>query len=335
MASPCSSIGSTPELEKDPPFVSVIVPVFNDADRLRLCLQALAVQSYQQDEQKNEQKNGGYSCKHKGYEVIVVNNASDESEGIPAIVAEFPFASVYAYEQEAGSYAARNCGLGLAKGSVLAFTDADCIPAADWLEKGVAHLMSIDNCGLVAGRIKLFFRGAKANSVELYESLTAFPQQRLLSQYQGAATANVFTFKSVVDAVGPFNASLLSQGDLEWGQRVFAAGYRQFYAEDACVDHPARYTFEQLRRRTVRLAGGAFGRLIRPEYGILRRNFTFAKLLIEDLMPPVNFAIGAIKDERLSGYRQKLLVPLVLIWVRYVSAIEKVRLKSGGLPYRG
>ena len=302
-------------------FVSVVVPVFNDAARLQLCLQALAIQTYGQPDEQS-------------YEVIVVDNASDANEGIAAIVAEFPFA-LYACEQMPGSYAARNHGLTIAKGDILAFTDADCIPSADWLEKGVAHLMRVDKCGLVAGRVNLFFRGAEANSVELYESVTAFPQQQLLSQHQGAATANIFTFKSVMDAVGPFDASLLSQGDLEWGRRVFAAGYRQFYAEDVCVDHPARHTLKQLRQRTLRMAGGTFGRLVRPEYGIVRRNFTFAKLLIEDLMPPVNFAVSALKDKRLSGYRQKLSVPLVLVWVRYVSAIEKVRLRFGGLPNRG
>ncbi|MGB3297303.1 MAG: glycosyltransferase [Phormidesmis sp.] len=314
--------------------VSVIVPVFNDAARLRLCLQALAVQTYgsedkQKDKQKDEQKD-----KQKAYEVIVVDNASDISENISALVAEFSFA-VYAYEQAPGSYAARNHGLKLAKGDILAFTDADCMPLPEWLEKGVAHLMRIAGCGLVAGRINLFFQNAQANPVELYESVTAFPQQRLLAQHRGAATANLFTFKSVVNAVGPFDASLLSQGDLEWGRRVFAAGYRQFYAEDACVNHPARHTFEQLRRRSLRLAGGAFNRFVRPEHGFFRRNLTFAKLLIEDLIPPVNFAISALKDERLKGYRQKLLVPLVLVWVRQVSAVEKVRLRFGGLPNRG
>lgn len=297
-------------------FVSIIVPVFNDAERLRLCLEALAGQTYS-------------DC-----EVIVVDNASDESQRIPEVVAEFSQA-LYAYEPQAGSYVARNRALPLAKGEILAFTDADCIPSSDWVEKGVQHLVETPNCGLVAGRVELFFRGSHANSVELYESVTAFPQQRLLSQQRGAATANVFTFKAVMEAVGPFNASLRSNGDIEWGQRVFAAGYQQVYAHDVCVAHPARYTFEQLRRRTLRLAGGVFGRFIRPEHGRLQRNLTFARLLADDLTPPVNFAMSAFKDARLNGLRQKAAVSLVLCWVRYVSAVEKVRLKLGGVPNRG
>ncbi len=306
-------------------FVSVIVPVFNDAARLRLCLQALAAQTYESEANRDNWQNH--------YEVIVVDNASAVSENIPGLVAEFSCA-VYAYESAAGSYAARNRGVAMAKGDILAFTDADCIPARDWIEKGVAHLTEIPNCGLVAGRINLFFREAKANPIELYESVTAFPQQRLLDQQKGAATANVFTFRSVMDAVGPFNAKLRSQGDLEWGQRVFAAGYRQLYATDVCVAHPARYTLQQLHRRTIRLAGGVFVRSIRAEQNVLQRNWAFTKMLLTDLMPPVNFAISAFKDDRLSGFKQKSIVPLVLVWVRYVSAVEKARLRFGGVPHR-
>lgn len=298
-------------------FVSVIIPVFNDAKRLRLCLEALEKQTYDR------------SC----YEIVVVDNGSDVDQSISDVVASFPLA-VYTYEPLPGSYVARNHGIHLARGSILAFTDADCIPAADWLEKGVYHLTSAPDYGLVAGRIELFFRDAQANPVELYESVTAFPQQRQLEQQRGAATANVFTFKAVMDEVGLFNPVLRSSGDLDWGERVFAAGYRQLYANDTCVAHPARYTFKQLHRRTLRIAGGVFGRFIRPEYGFVRRNMTFLRLLVDDMLPPVNFTISAFRDDRLSGFRQKITVPLVLIWVRHISVMEKVRLKFGGIPHR-
>lgn len=299
-------------------FVSVIVPVFNDARGLRLCLQALAEQTYSQN----------------GYEVIVVDNGSEAAMGIPAVVRDFAIAT-YVFEPVPGAYAARNRGMSLAKGQILAFTDADCIPAADWLEKGVGHLQAVANCGLVAGQVKMFFAGEQANPVELYESVTAFPQQALLNQHKGAATANVFTFKTVMDQVGPFDASLKSQGDLEWGRRVYMAGYEQLYADDVCVAHPARRTLKDLTTRTKRLAGGAFGRLVQSQPEGWARQRALVRLIGEDLVPPVNFALSAFKDSRLPGFWQKLVVPLVLVWVRYVSAIEKVRLNFGSMPNRG
>ncbi|HAA30818.1 MAG TPA: glycosyl transferase family 2, partial [Cyanobacteria bacterium UBA8553] len=75
------------------PFVSVIVPVFNDAKRLKICLDALEHQTYP---------------KHL-YEVIVVDNGSDKNEDIEGVVAQFGQA-IASYESIPGSYAARNKG---------------------------------------------------------------------------------------------------------------------------------------------------------------------------------------------------------------------------------
>jgi len=301
------------------PFVSVIIPVYNDAERLKLCLEALKNQTYPKT----------------GYEVIVVDNASDEAADIKGVVAQFGQA-IAAYESTPGSYAARNKGISLAKGEVIAFTDADCIPDANWLESGLHRLLNIPNCGLVAGCVQLFFQDPQqATPVELYESITAFPQQRLLEQYQGAATANLFTFRRIFDQVGLFNASLRSNGDIDWGKRVYAAGYQQVYADDVCVAHPARRTFKQLYTRTARLAGGIYNRFILPEHSFIQRNKTFARLLVEDLIPPINFIISAFRDSRLTNWNQRFTVCWVFLGVRSISALEKIRLKLGGVPNRG
>ena len=45
------------------PFVSIMIPVYNDRDRLTLCLAALEHQTYPKDQ----------------YEVIVIDNGSDHS----------------------------------------------------------------------------------------------------------------------------------------------------------------------------------------------------------------------------------------------------------------
>src|ERR1041384_5139232 len=94
-------------------FVSVIVPVWNDAERLGHCLHALEKQTYPAE----------------SYEVIVVDNGSTDS--VACLVAAYGRARLVS-EQRPGSYAARNTGLNLARGQVIAFTDADCLPAPDW-----------------------------------------------------------------------------------------------------------------------------------------------------------------------------------------------------------
>ena len=141
-------------------FVSVIIPVFNDSERLQKCLAALDKQTYPQNL----------------YEVIVVDNASDQS--IEEMVNQFEQA-IATYESQPGSYAARNQGIKLARGEILAFTDSDCLPTTNWIEKGVEALLNEPKYTIVGGKIELFFRDPNnLTAVEQYEKLTAFPQKK-------------------------------------------------------------------------------------------------------------------------------------------------------------
>ncbi len=108
------------------PFVSVIVPVYNHAEHLKLCLGALDNQTYPKN------------C----YEVIVIDNGSDDLENIKQIVNQYT-QTTFTSESKPGSYAARNQGLSIVKGEIIAFTDADCIPNNNWLEKGVENLLKV------------------------------------------------------------------------------------------------------------------------------------------------------------------------------------------------
>ena len=224
------------------PFVSVIIPVFNDAERLRICLTALEQQTYPRS----------------SYEVIVVDNGSNKGQNISDLVAQFGQAKA-AYESIIGSYAARNKGISLATGDVLAFTDADCIPALNWLENGVKTLLEQPDCGLVAGEVAIFFKDStRPRVVELYEQVYAFPQKAFIEKHKFGVTANIFTFRVVMNHAGLFNASLKSGGDVDLGQRVLSLGYPQIYADNVCVAHPALYSWQQLYKKHLRIAGGLF-----------------------------------------------------------------------------
>ncbi|NET33469.1 MAG: glycosyltransferase [Cyanothece sp. SIO1E1] len=300
------------------PLVSVIIPVFNDAERLQTCLHALEHQTYSQNL----------------YEVIVVDNAS--TIDIKGIVSQFKQAR-FAYEGHPGSYAARNQGIALARGDVLAFTDADCIPAQNWIEQGVNRFMHTPNCGLVAGVIALFFQqAAHPTAVELYDSIKiGFPQQQFVEESRYGATANLFTSRAVFEAVGLFNHSLKSSGDREWGQRVFAAGYQQIYAEDVCVAHPARATWAQLRKKVIRIMGGHQD-LSRRQEGSFVRFITRSLLAsLKDFLPPLRMYFYIWTNQRLQGNRQKIQFLLAMLFVRYVRSWERVRLLAGGVSSRG
>lgn len=295
------------------PFVSIIIPVFNDCERLKICLEALENQTYP----------------NSLYEVIVVDNGS--AQDIKSVVERFSQA-LFTLESSPGSYIARNKGLSLAKGEVIAFTDADCIPALDWIEKGVTNVLQAHNCGLVAGRVKLFFKDQKhPTTAETYESIHTLQQKSFIEERGYAATANIFTLRSVIDNVGLFDHTLKSGGDFEWSQRVLLAGYKQIYAEDTCVEHPARHSLSELHKRIVRKIGGVHDRTKSSSQPFGE----FIKDLGKDLLPPFRLYFRIWSDERLPGSRQKIQYVFATILIKYWTASEKIRLRLGGNSTRG
>lgn len=295
-----------------PYFVSVIIPVFNDSQRLKKCLEALEHQSYPQD----------------FYEIIVIDNNSTEE--IKTVVEKFSQV-LLGFEPVAGSYLARNKGISLAKGEIIAFTDADCIPATNWIETGVKKLLTVENCGLVAGKIEFYFQNPDSiNAVEFYDSIIFLNQQKYIEQHFGV-TANLFTFAHVFQTVGLFNPSLKSSGDRDWGNRVFAQGYQQIYADDVCVQHPAINSFKKLCKKLIRLTGGDY------DYKKQKNHQTWLDILPEiakDLKPPVKFIQWRIADPRLKNNRQKAVFIFIVLFAKYLTVYEKIRLKIGGISTR-
>ncbi len=94
---------------------SVIIPAYNAENVLPRCLKALESQTLLQDQ----------------YEVIVVDDGSSDGT---AEVAERAGANVLRLDH-LGPAAARNAGAEIARAEILIFTDADCEPAPDFLER--------------------------------------------------------------------------------------------------------------------------------------------------------------------------------------------------------
>jgi glycosyltransferase involved in cell wall biosynthesis len=291
-----------------PLFVSVIVPVWNDTERLGHCLTALESQTYPDH----------------SYEVIVVDNDFPKlTRQVAQVVALYAHAR-FVQEREPGSYAARNTGVAHANGDIIAFTDSDCIPTPDWIEKGVAHLAALGgSCAVVAGRIEIFPRLAtQPNAVEQYEALVSLAQKEFVAKYNFGATANLFTFKEVFAQVGTFLAEVKSGGDLEWGRRVTGKGYRLEYFDDVCVSHPARASFAQLYSKIVRVTGGHHD--LKQLRG--RADRQFDRNWIMDLIPPVRAMVHVLREPSLVRWRDRIKVCTVLCFVRFVQAFEKSRL---------
>jgi len=220
------------------PFVSVIVPVYNDPSGITACVGALLRQTYPAN----------------AYEIIVADNGSaDKTRAVAErIRSECPRVRVVAEDRIRSSYAARNRGLREARGRILGFTDADCSPAPGWIEAGVRAL--VDRAvGAGAGRIVVTYRSERPNACEYWDSASHFDQQWYVERHFGA-TANLFVRAEVFERCGPFRADLFSGGDRELCKRLQVAGEQLTYVADAVVTHPARATLRSAFQKSLRLA---------------------------------------------------------------------------------
>jgi len=116
------------------PRISVITPTCDRPDDLRRSLASLS------------------RIRYPDWELILVDQSHDDAS--EHIVAEFEKMLprlVYQWLQTRGSSNARNAGMKLARGDVLAFFDDDCTVPSDWLELVVAAFTRHPDAALVCG----------------------------------------------------------------------------------------------------------------------------------------------------------------------------------------
>lgn len=220
----------------DQPLVSVIVPVFNAADALPRLLTSLRAQDYPRDR----------------FEILCVDNASTDPG--PAWLRTQTDVTLLSQTEWQGPAATRNTGIWAARGDLLAFIDADCWAAPDWLSRGVARLLD-RNVDRVAGHVA-FVLSPRPNIYEVYDSTVNFQQADFIAQ-GWSGTGNLFVRRPVFDEIGLFEPALLSHEDSEWGLRASRAGKSLAYAPDAVVFHRARRSFSSLVRKWIRTEYGA------------------------------------------------------------------------------
>jgi glycosyltransferase involved in cell wall biosynthesis len=114
------------------PLVSIIVPVYNRADRIEQTLHSLLAQTYQ------------------NYEVILVDDGSTDRSA--EVIAPYLNSRVFYYEQaNAGAPAARNYGFSLSKGEVIVFFDSDDLMLPSRLEEQLKAMLRENAQACAAG----------------------------------------------------------------------------------------------------------------------------------------------------------------------------------------
>lgn len=208
--------------------MSVIIPVRNGARSLPPLLESLA----------------GQTLEAHRYEVIVVDNAS--SDETAAVATRFGVHVVH--EPVPNRSGARNRGAAAARSRLYAFTDADCVADARWLEELLGHA---EVAPLVAGDVRLR-TSPQPNVIERFELLWRFGQAAWVQQ-GWAATANLLVHADAFEAVGGFDPSWRHIGeDVDFCFRARDAGYQLAYCPTAIVEHEGERDLGPLLKRCFR-----------------------------------------------------------------------------------
>jgi len=282
------------------PLVSVIIPHYNDLANLERCLRFLAAQTLPKGQ----------------FEIVVAdNNSRCGIDEVRRVCGDF-VRVVPALTPGAGP--ARNVAVEASRGRYLAFTDQDCRPAPNWLERGLEALSMSE---MVGGRVEIEYEDpARLTEVEAFECVFAFNVRRYVRKLNFAVTANMFIPREVFDRVGGFRPE--GPDDLEWGQRATAAGYRWRYRPEVVVAHPARRDWAELTQKWRRLTQMAFVGMLEKPSGRAR---WFLRSLVILTSPLVHWTIVATTS-KLETVEQRLGAIGVLFRIRFWRFIEANRL---------
>lgn len=216
---------------------SVVVPTFNRAATLRQTLTALVTQDY------------------ADYEIIVVDDGS--TDGTREMIArEFPQVR-YIYQTNRGPAAARNRGIAIATGDLIAFTDDDCVPPRDWLTRladGFARRPEVVGVG---GCLEAPDAVLQREALARYEQFVsrhlfhADAQERIGGfECPAGGTNNLAYRRAILERVGGFDEAFLyaagEDADLKW--RLCQLGAQLLYVP-VKMTHLQTYTWASFQRQ--------------------------------------------------------------------------------------
>jgi GT2 family glycosyltransferase len=223
---------------------SVVIPTYNRWATLRQTLTALQAQTW------------------PAHEIIVVDDGSQD-ETARALPAHFP-AVRYLRQANAGPATARNRGIAEATGEMIAFTDDDCLPPADWLARLADGFQRHPEVTGVGGRLLAPAHVQATNLLAQYEAYTVIAlagandtEIRAGFDCPAGGTNNIGYRREALRAVQGFDTQFPyaagEDADLKWR---LAQNGAQFLYVPLTVWHLQPYTWPAFRKQhTVRGKG--------------------------------------------------------------------------------
>jgi GT2 family glycosyltransferase len=168
------------------------------------------------------------------------------------------------FEPKPGLGNARNAGVGIARGQLLAFTDDDCYPAPDFLSQIWSAFEHDPLLGYITGRILLHDPADHPMSINEFTTPRMFPGKSFIhaGDIQGA---NMAFRRTVLLDIGGFDplfgaGSLFPSEDVDVAGRASAMGWTGQYLPEVIVRHHHRRKASDARsmRKSYAIGRGAY-----------------------------------------------------------------------------
>lgn len=237
-----------PETQK--PLVSVIIPSYNSQLYISRCLHSVINQHTTLP-----------------YEIIVVDSSKDDT---PIIIKHnFPSVQLISLKSQTFPGAARDIGVKISQGEIIAFIDSGCIASQDWLEKGIHTLHQ--GYSFVGGAVKNANPGIISTTDYILTFSELFPTMPS-REVSFMATCNFMCMKEAFKKVGGFDPSLLAGEDTLFCY-LAAQNFSLYFNNSLLISHHNRVRFTKFMnhqynfgkyasrlRKKVKLPGNTFAK---------------------------------------------------------------------------
>jgi len=225
----------------EPPFVTVVVPAYNEGVVIENCLRSIVRSRYD------------------SYEVIAVDDGSSDDTFARMETLAAEFGQITAVRQEnSGKGAALNTGLARARGSVVMLVDADGLFGPHTITRMLRGFTD-EGVGAVCGNDRpVNLDRIQTRFLALISHLGTGLMRRAMSELHclPIVSGNIGAFRSdVLAATGPLREDTVGE-DLELTWRVYGVGRRIAFAPHALLYAESPSTPRALWRQRVRWARG-------------------------------------------------------------------------------
>lgn len=229
-------------IEKEYPFVSLIVINYNGIDYLEDCFGSLEKLDYPMDK----------------YEVIMGDNASSDGS-VEYAKDNFPHVKILKFEENYGFCKGNNECVKISTGKYIVFLNNDTWVNAHWLKNLVEGMQSEKNvisCGCKmlkpsSGKEKIIdYAGGKITyEMNLYEGIYEIDEEKYnIQKYTGfGCGAGVIVDREFFLDIGGFDEYYFAGGEeVELGLRAWQYGYKVLYVPSAVMVHKRFATFKSV-----------------------------------------------------------------------------------------